>query len=425
MRSTRSQLAALLAAIVATSMTFLDATAIPPALPAIAAAMDVSSAGSLWIIGASALPLAILLLPAGALADRFGHRATLAVGLSAFAMASTVTATATDITWLIAGRVAQGIAGTMLVVGSLAVLTAAYSMQQRGRAIGTWSAGCAAAMIAGPLLGGILAEAGWWRGVFLLQLPLALFAMLCLRRSPSTAAPRCTPPQTIPLIPAPLYKRPIVRGALLCALMLHTATYGLLLVVPLALIGAANYPADHAAAAQTPILLLVILVSPIAGWWMDQRGPRGPVGVGCALAVIGMAWLCVGGLGAGAGAYTARLLGPFVLMGAGLGLAIVPLSTTVMSAADATEFGAAAAINALIARLAALLAFVVFGGLLIGHGAGWTATDSTDSAAWTDAFAHAMALAAVLWATAGVVGMRVLPGAANDRGVDSPPEMAR
>lgn len=425
MKGTRSQLAALLAAVVATSMTFLDATAITPALPAMAVAMDVSSARSLWIVGACALPLAILLLPAGALADRIGHRPTLAAGLSMFAIASIVTATAPGMTWLIVGRVTQGIAGAMMAVGSLAVVTAAYPAQQRGRAIGAWSAGCAAAMVAGPLLGGTLAEAGWWRGIFLVHLPVALLAMLCLRHSPSMAASQSTPPQTPRLMPAPLYKRPIICGTLLCALMLHTATYGLLLILPLALIGAASYAADHAAAAQMPILLLLILVSPVAGWWMDHRGPRGPVSIGCVLAVIGLLWLWLGGVGLGPGDYAARLLGPFVLIGAGVGFAIVPLSTTVMGQVDTSELGAAAAINALIARLAAPLAIVVFGGVLIGHGAEWTAAETTASSSWAAAFAHAMALAAALWAAVGVVSALILPGAATDRAVDSTPEMAR
>ncbi|MEX2670768.1 MAG: MFS transporter [Phycisphaeraceae bacterium] len=389
-------------------MTFIDATAMGLALPAIATAMNVSSSQSLWIVAASAIPLAVLLIPAGVLADRLGRRKTLVTGLVLFAIASMACAMATDMIWLISSRVMQGVGGAMIVVGSLAVLTAAHPPDRRGRAIGAWSAACAAALVTGPLLGGAMAQAGLWRGIFIVQLPLAMITLLYLRRVPETKRPS-PPVAAAPPAPAPVWRNAVVRGALASALLIYTAVYGLLLVMPLALIAGSGYRPDHAAVAQLPMLLLLVAACPIAGRWMDRRGPRPPACIGCLLAASGLVCLIVGGLGTGISDYAARLLGPLTLVGAGMGLTIVPLSATVMNGADAASLGAAAAINALVARVAALLAVGVFGGVLVSYGVVWTAPQTPEPADWDPAFRAAMAVAALLCASASALAAHHLP----------------
>lgn len=406
MRSLHTSVAALAAAVLATSMTFIDATALNQALPAIGDALNASASQLLWIMGTYTVVLALLLLPAGALADRVGRRGTLATGIVVFAIASAMCAAAPDAAWLIATRAMQGIGGAMMVTGSLAVLTSASPPSQRGRAIGAWSAWCAAATVAGPLIGGALAEAGMWRVIFWVNLPLALMALICLGGVGATSIE--SPPGLSAR--APLWRIPAVRAAVVLTLVLDTALYGLLLVLPLALIAGVGYRADHAAAAQMALVLLLIAACPFAGRWVDQRGPRTPVCAGCLLAGVGLLCLAVGGLGEGPSDYALRLLGPLSLVGAGMGLAIVGLSTTVMNGVGEHALGAGAALNALVARGASVLAIALFGGLLLQRGVDLTSV-AVGATPWQLTFRTAMALAALLCASAAAIAVRVLPTA--------------
>lgn len=402
--TSRMHIAALAAAVLATSMTFIDATALNQALPAIGEAIEASASQLLWVIGTYAAVLALLLLPAGVLADRVGRRATLATGIVVFAIASAMCAAAADATWLIGMRAMQGAGGAMMVAGSLAVLMGASPPSQRGRAIGAWSAWCAAATVAGPLLGGALAEAGMWRVIFCANLPLACIALICLGgvgeneiKAPHALTSR-----------APLWRLPAVRAAVVLTLVLDTALYGLLLVLPLALIAGAGYPANDSAAAQMALVLILVVVCPIAGRWVDRRGPRTPVCAGCLLAATGLLGLTIGGLGDGPSDYALRLLGPLSVIGAGMGLAIVGLSTTMMNGVGEHALGAGAALNALVARGASVIATALFGGLLLQRGVDLTSI-ADGSTPWHVTFRTAMALAAMLCATAGTVSVRVLP----------------
>ncbi|MEX2389177.1 MAG: MFS transporter [Phycisphaeraceae bacterium] len=415
MNASRIDLVTLSAAVLATSMTFIDATAINQALPAIGEALDASTFQAILIVGAFALTLAVLLLPAGAVADRLGRRLVLRLGLIAFALASAACALSSDATWLTVARVVQGAGGAMIVPASLAVLTAAHSPHCRGRVIGVWSAWCAMATVAGPLLGGMLAEAGLWRMIFLLNVPLAVVALLCLHlMAPEQQAPAPAPAQAkrrpFVMIPSALWQQSTMRAAAGATVTLYTAMYGLLLVVPLALISGAGYRADHAALAQLPLVMLLIVVCPLAGRWADRSGPRAPVCVGCGLAVAGLAWLIVGGIGTGLVDYVTRLLVPFALLGAGMGMCVVPLSTTLMNQAGEAALAAGGALNALLTRLAAAIAVAAFGGLLLGSGVAFSGAVNHDPLAWSAALRWTVILAGMLCVVTGMIAAHYLHG---------------
>src|SRR4029079_19412152 len=126
-----------------------------------------------WVIEAYTLFLAALLLLGGSLGDRFGRKKIYAIGVAVFAVASVWCGLAPNIGQLIVARAAQGIGGALLVPGSLAIISASFGKDQRGKAIGTWSGFSAITTAIGPVLGGWLVEHLSWRAVFFLNLPLA------------------------------------------------------------------------------------------------------------------------------------------------------------------------------------------------------------------------------------------------------------
>src|SRR5436853_386816 len=176
-QATGTQRWVLAATVLASSMAFIDGSAVNVAFPALQADLSASGIDLLWIVNAYALFLTSLLLLGGALGDRYGRRRILIVGLIVFAGASCACGLAPDATALIGARAIQGIGAALLIPCSLALVTAFAEAGARGRAIGTWSGLTVVATAAGPILGGMLAHAGYWRGIFFLNLPLALAAL--------------------------------------------------------------------------------------------------------------------------------------------------------------------------------------------------------------------------------------------------------
>ena len=104
------------------------------------------------------------------------------MGIGAFAASSVLCGLAADTRWLIVARGLQGLGAAFMIPGSLAMITATVPAQRRGRAIGLWSAGSVVLTALGPLLGGLFAQSGWWRGIFWINLPLAIIALVGLSR---------------------------------------------------------------------------------------------------------------------------------------------------------------------------------------------------------------------------------------------------
>src|SRR5438128_3007315 len=169
----------LAATILGSSMVFIDGTVVNVALPALQQNLNASVTEVQWVIEAYTLFLAALLLLGGSLGDEFGRKKIYAIGVTLFALASVWCGLAPNIHQLILARAAQGVGGALLVPGSLAIISATFSEEERGKAIGTWSGATAITTALGPLLGGWLIEHVSWRAVFFLNIPIAL-VVLCL-----------------------------------------------------------------------------------------------------------------------------------------------------------------------------------------------------------------------------------------------------
>src|SRR5262249_43804076 len=160
--------------ILASSMAFIDGTVVNVALPALQSNLHATVVDVQWVVESYGLFLSALILVGGALGDSFGRRAMFLVGVGVFAIASAGCGFSSSIASLVAWRCVQGVAAAFLVPGSLAIISASFDEQSRGRAIGTWSGFTAITTALGPVLGGWLIEHVSWHWVFFINLPLAV-----------------------------------------------------------------------------------------------------------------------------------------------------------------------------------------------------------------------------------------------------------
>src|SRR6266550_3837680 len=167
----------LAATILGSSIAFIDGTVVNVALPVLQRDLQATVADVQWIVEAYSLFLAALILVGGSLGDHYGRRRIFAMGVVIFAVASVWCGLSPNTTSLILARAVQGIGGALLVPGSLAIISASFSDEQRGRAIGTWSGFTAITSVAGPVLGGVLVQFASWRWVFFINVPLALVVL--------------------------------------------------------------------------------------------------------------------------------------------------------------------------------------------------------------------------------------------------------
>jgi EmrB/QacA subfamily drug resistance transporter len=196
-------------------LVFLDTTIVNIAFPDISASFPDASRGLLsWVLDGYFVVLAALLVPAGGLADRFGHRRVFLVGVASFTASSLLCAVAPSLEALIAARVLQGVGGALIAPTSLAIVLDSFPVERRATGVGLWGAAAAAAAAIGPTLGGVLVEVSDWRLVFLVNLPLGA-AILWSGRS------------RLPEQPIADSRLPDLPGAAMLALALATVTLGI------------------------------------------------------------------------------------------------------------------------------------------------------------------------------------------------------
>src|SRR3989442_3086301 len=172
----------LIAAILGSSVAFIDGTVVNVALPAIRRDLHAGLATQQWVIEAYLLMLGSLILIGGSLSDLYGRRRVFTVGVTGFGLTSMLCAVAPSSELLIGARALQGAAGALLIPSSLAVIVDTFDEHERGAAIGSWTAWGGVAGLVGPFVGGLLVQVSSWRLVFGISLLPAAATLYLIRR---------------------------------------------------------------------------------------------------------------------------------------------------------------------------------------------------------------------------------------------------
>ena len=398
-------------------MAALDTLVVSTALTTLRADLGASVQQLEWVVNAYNLTFAVLLITAAALGDRYGRRRLFAAGLLLFAAASAACALAPNVETLIGARALQGAGAALIIPLGLALLSEAFPPERRGAAIGIFSAITGLAVAAGPLVGGAVVQGLSWHWIFWLNVPIgAVAAPLAMRKMGESYGPRTAidvtglilvsggafgvvwglvrgnqsgwgSPEVVtslvggvvllgafvrwqvqtptPMLPPQLFRsRAFTAGNAAIFLTFASLFTGVFFFAQLLQV-VLGHDALGAGLRLLPWTATFITVAPAAGALADQIGERLLLSVGLALQAAGFLWLVAV---ADPGLTYGQLIGPFVLAGVGVSMAIPCAQNAVVGGVDSDSIGAAAGVNSMMRELGGVFGIAVTVAVFAGSG---------------------------------------------------------
>ena len=412
--TSREKQLTLLAAVLGTSVVFLDATVTSVALPAIRGDLGGGLAGQQWVTNAYLLALSSLLLIGGSLGDVFGQKRVFLVGVGGFGLTSALCAVASSIPELCVFRSMQGVCAALVTPSALAVIVHVFPEDERARAIGTWTALSSIVGLIGPFIGGVLIAAGSWRLIFLLNAPLVLATVTLIARGVPAGASAGTGGRLdflgallaavalsgsvfavteepargwsalvigslavgvlgamafiaheararAPMLPLSLFRERNFTIGNVATFTAYLGLGGVIFLLPVFLQEVSGYSPVQAGLALLPVTSLMIVLSRRFGALADRIGSRVLIGLGALVAGCGLLLLVRVDQRAD---YLSEVLPALLVFGLGLAMLVAPLTATVLGAVEEDHAGVAAAVNTTLSRVAQLFAVAVLGAVV-------------------------------------------------------------
>ncbi|MBB5913450.1 EmrB/QacA subfamily drug resistance transporter [Nocardia transvalensis] len=424
----------------------VDNMVLTVAIPDIATDLHASSQQIQWIIDAYLLVFAGLLLTSGSLSDRFGRRLVMIIGLVLFGGASLLAAYASTPELLIAGRVVMGLGGVLIMPSTLSILITVFDDEERPKAIAAWSAVATVGMVAGPVLGGALLDHFWWGAVFVMNVPIAIVAVVAaVALMPESKGPWRKPdvpgmvlsvvgmvalvwgiievPQhgwsdrgtliafgiaaialiafvireltaASPMVPLKLFRDRSFTGSSFSLVLVTFANGGLVLVLTQFLQFVLGYSPMRTALAFTPMAVAILAFNGLGAGLVSKFGAKVVTVVGLVVVAGGFGALAM--LDVDSGFWPVALA--TALLGAGAGLAMPAAIGALMSAVPAEDAGVGSALNDTIQQVGASMGVAVLGAVLAG-------TYSDEMPEWASAAARESIANVLGGGDAGLIGL--------------------
>ncbi|MGR3938155.1 MFS transporter [Streptomyces sp. BRA346] len=419
----------LLTVAIGVTMVALDGTIVAIANPAIQKDLGASLADVQWITNGYLLALAVALITAGKLGDRFGHRQTFLIGVVGFAASSAAIGFSGDVALVVGFRVLQGLCGALLMPAALGLLRAAFPVEKLNMAIGIWGAVIGASTAAGPIVGGLLVEHVNWQSVFFINLPVGVLALvlglIILVDHRAENAPRSFDLPGIvllsgamfcliwalikatdwqwgsaktlgflglaavlflvfvlwekrtrePLLPMSIFRSvPLTAGTVLMVLMAFGFMGGLFFVT-FYLQNVHGMTPVNSGLHLLPLTATMIVSSPIAGALITRFGARVPLVTAMALTAVSMFGLSRLEVGTG----TVEMSVWFALLGFGLGPVMVGATEVIVGNAPIEHAGVAGGLQQAAMQVGGSLGTAVLGAIMAGK------VDDTLPEKWAEA----------------------------------------
>ncbi|MEU7766559.1 MFS transporter [Nocardia sp. NPDC049190] len=396
-------------------VTFLDTTVVSVALGDIRHDLSTDVVLLQWVVNSYTVVFASLMLAGGSLGDRWGRKRVMIVGLVIFCVGSVIAALAASVSVLIVGRAIMGVGAAASEPGTLSVLRQIFPDERvRARALGVWAAVSGLALAAGPVLGGVLVHACGWRSIFWFNLVIGAVALAAALWSvPESADPRLgrvdwagfllgaaflgpviyaatlgeqrgyTAPLVIvlfvlggiafigfvavearahaPMLEFRYLRLPTVRGALVVAFAVYFGIFSIFFFTALYLQVMQSYSGARTATVFAPMAAAIVIGSLATGFWVARHGARTPMIVGC---VVGAGGILLTRHTLAGPLHDLPLAAAMAVAGFGFGIAVVPLTSAVLSGVPAEHSGMAAAVTNTMRQVGSAFGVAVLGALV-------------------------------------------------------------